>query len=115
MHDLQRLKGDYYPTKKTPLYRRLLHPQRDNINAQLREDEKGMLVALTKRGTFHLERLRLNRPPLVALRRTRSENAKLRQELAALQKEQAELREQLVRRNKEINRILAQLARLLKP
>lgn len=59
------------------------------------------------------ERLRLNRPPLVALRRARQNNARLLSELTFLRSEQDEMRKQLAARDEEIKQILDQLSRLL--
>ena len=103
-------KGDYWPTGEEYS---LLHPQRDEMTSHLRLESDGRMTALTKRGIFHLERLRLNRPPLVALRRARLENDRLRQELSDLRLVQERMREQLIARDKEIESILAQLAQLL--
>ena len=78
-----RLKGDFWPANNpltTP--QRLLHPKRDDLSQHLGETSDGQVVALTATGAFHLERLRLNRPPLVALGRARQEVAWLRQQVA---------------------------------
>jgi hypothetical protein len=110
-----RLKGDFWPVSEPPTHRRLLHPQRDDLTAHVREEADGRFTALTETGAFHLARLRLNRAPLMALRRARLENAQTQQELTELQTEQNQLREQLAARDEEINEILEQLARLLEP
>ena len=64
-----RHKGDFWPTTD-PLTatRRLLHPGQDDMASHLHEEPSGHMQALTETGAFHLTRLRLNRPPLVALR-----------------------------------------------
>jgi hypothetical protein len=108
-----RLKGDFWPAGESATHRRLLHPRRDDLRAHLREEADGRLTALTETGAFHLERLRLNRSPLIALRRARLESAQIQQNLNELQNEQAQLREQLAGRDEEIREILEQLARLL--
>jgi hypothetical protein len=110
-----RLKGDFWPVSGSPTYRRLLHPQSDDLTAHAREETDGRLTALTEIGAFHLDRLRLNRAPLMALRRARLENAQTQQDLTELQIEQNQLREQLAARDEEIKEILEQLARLLEP
>jgi hypothetical protein len=99
-----RLKSDYWPAPQTADGPYFLNPRR--------EDPDGSLVALTARGGFHLERLRLNRPPLVALRRARAEHAALLRELDALRGGQEKLRAQLAARDEEIRHILDELARL---
>lgn len=108
-----RLKGDFWPASGSATHRRLLHPRRDDPTTHLREEADGRLTALTETGAFHLERLRLNRSPLIALRRAPLESAQLQQNLNELQSEQAQLREQLAARDEEIREILEQLARLL--
>jgi hypothetical protein len=52
-----RLKGDIWPaTEPLTTTRRLLHPKRDNLIEQLREEPDGRMVALTATGAFHLDR-----------------------------------------------------------
>lgn len=91
----------------------MLHPKRDDLSAHLREDVDGHLVALTEAGIFYIERLRLNRPPLVALRRSRQQTATLTQELTAAQKEQKYLQERIVSLERSLEETMSQLARLL--
>jgi hypothetical protein len=109
-----RLKGDFWPASD-PLTttRRLLHPKRDNLTEHLREEPHSRIVALTATGAFHLDRLRLNRPPLLALRSARRDVAQLRQTLADAQVEQAHLREQIAVLESALQHVLAQIARLL--
>lgn len=109
-----RLKGDFWPTDDlSTTHRRLLHPKRDDITQHLREEEDGRLTALTETGAFHIEWLRLNRPPLVALRRTRRDVAGLRRDLTAAREEQARLQERVGSLERELERVLEQLLRLL--
>jgi hypothetical protein len=69
-----RIKSDFWP-KHNPLTTtyRLLHPKRDNLSQHLQEELDGSLIAITKTGQFHLTRLRLNRPQLIARRRKQKE------------------------------------------
>lgn len=109
-----RLKGDFWPTDEpSTTLRRLLHPKRDDLAMHLREEADGRLIALTKTGAFHIERLRLNRPPLVALRRARQESVRLQQELAEAQEERMHLRERIAVLEREVEEVVAQLTRLL--
>jgi len=108
-----RRKGDFWPAEGFSATRRLLHPQRDDLAAHLRQETDGRVTALTETGTFHVERLQLNRPPLVALRRTRYEVASLRHALQAAGDEQARLQQQIARLERETEEVLAQLSRLL--
>lgn len=109
-----RLKGDFWPADGPSGVRRLLHPRRDDLFAHLREEVDGHLTPLTETGAFHIKRLKLNRPPLVALRRTRREVASLRQDLAAAQQEQVRLRKRIAVLEEEVEEILDRLARLLR-
>jgi hypothetical protein len=109
-----RLKGDFWPAADpftTP--RRLLHPRRDDLRHHLREEADCRLVALTETGAFHLERLRLNRPPLIALRRARLEVARLRDNVEAAQVAQVQLRERIAALEADLDYVVAQIARLL--
>ena len=94
--------------------KRLLHPQHDDVHLHLQPDSDGFLTGLTKTGTFHLQRLRLNRPPLVALRRARIANTSLREELSQTQATQKQLAEYLQKLDGEIDRIYQEITRLLK-
>ena len=75
--------------------RRLLHPQRHDLSVHLREEIDGRIVALPETGGFHMERLQLNRPPLIALRRTRHEVALLREGLKTAQDEQIRVQQRI--------------------
>lgn len=78
-----RLKGSYWsPDPASP--RRILHPKRDPIASHVVEMRDGRLMSLTETGAFHIRRLRLNRPQLVALRVRRREDAELRLEYSRL-------------------------------
>ncbi|MEJ5309800.1 MAG: HNH endonuclease signature motif containing protein [Anaerolineae bacterium] len=106
-----RFKSDYWPADDAPDNLRLLHPFKDDLSTHLLQTSDGRLVGLTPRGWFHIDRLRLNRPLLVELRRIRHAEQLLRQELDqaqtinaqmlkriwALEIELAELRELIAR------------------
>lgn len=70
------------------------------------------MVALTETGAFHMDHLRLNRPPLIALRRARWESTRLQRELAEAREEQVRLRERIATLEKELEEVMAQLTRL---
>ena len=106
-----RLKGDFWASSTAE--KRILHPQSDNISLHLQHESNGFLTALTETGKFHLQRLRLNRPPLVALRRTRMENAQLREALLQSQAKQKLLTEQLQKLDQRIEQISGEIVRLL--
>ncbi|MGI9055824.1 MAG: HNH endonuclease [Pyrinomonadaceae bacterium] len=106
-----RIKGDFWAVSTDE--KRILHPQRDDLNLHLRQDSDGLLTGLTETGKFHLKRLRLNRPPLVALRRARIANALLREELRQAQAARESLTEHLQTIDGEIERIYEEIIRLL--
>jgi hypothetical protein len=58
-----RFKGDYWPPPEASPELMLLHPQRDNPSAHIQMLSDGRLVGLTKRGWFHIQRLRLRAYP----------------------------------------------------
>ena len=106
-----RIKGDFWAVSTDE--KRILHPQRDNLDLHLRQDSDGLLTGLTETGKFHLKRLRLNRPPLVALRRARIANSLLREELKQVQVAQKSLIEHLQAIDEKIERIYEEIIRLL--
>lgn len=64
-HACNEFKGDWWCSESN---HQILHPERDTLARHFAESEDGMLQPLTERGAFHIERLRLNRTQLVALR-----------------------------------------------
>ena len=66
-HRCNEHKGSYWHEFDRPSVR-LLHPLRDRLTEHTFEEESGHLVGLTSEGLFFIQRLRLNRPPLVAYR-----------------------------------------------
>jgi HNH endonuclease len=111
-----RHKGDFWPeTDPATATRRLLHPRRDDPTLHLREDPDGLIVALTETGAFHIDRLCLNRPPLVALRLARREVAHLRQNLVAARIEQTRLHERISALERDMHQVFARIAWLNEP
>lgn len=106
-----RIKGDFWSTLSA--IKRLLHPQRDMVAEHLREELNGLLVAQSETGAFHLQRLRLNRPPLIAQRQARTERINLQLEVKELRMAQAKMQEMLAARDEQIREIVSQLDRLL--
>ena len=64
-HCCNEFKGDFWQPDSI---QRILHPLRDDVTANIVQEENGMLRALTETGDFHITRLHLNRPQLVAYR-----------------------------------------------
>lgn len=64
-HACNEFKGDYFgDTEET----RLLHPLRDDLKLHLRQEPDGTLQGITALGQRYIERLQLNRPPLILYR-----------------------------------------------
>src|SRR5579862_225634 len=64
-HACNEFKGEFFgATEET----RLLHPLHDDLTLHLREGEEGYLQGITAAGNRYIERLQLNRPPLVLYR-----------------------------------------------
>ena len=97
-----RFKGNYW-NPSSP--RRVLHPRRDNPSEHFREGEDGSLIPLTETGRFHLERLQLNRPPLVAQRLRRKREAEAKHTYAALLRRFTELENELAKALAELERL----------
>src|SRR5690349_16756801 len=64
-HACNEFKGDHWGPDSI---RRILHPLRENIEAHLAEEPDGTLRALSDTGAFHIDKLHLNRAPLVESR-----------------------------------------------
>lgn len=64
-HACNEFKGDHWQPDSP---QRLLHPQRDNLSGHVALSDDGTMHGLTETGTFHIRRLQLNRPALVAHR-----------------------------------------------
>ncbi len=107
-----RFKGDYWPAPEASPDLMLLHPRQDDLTAHINQLPDGRLIGLTKRGWFHIQRLQLNRAPLVALRLQRAEVQRLRQMLEHNQRANARLREYVRELEQETARLLQVIAAL---
>jgi hypothetical protein len=109
-----RFKGDFWP-KSDPhtTTHRLLHPKLDNLTEHVQYEQDGQIIGITETAMFHIARLRLNRPPLVMLRRSRNMLHTLRRELAQSKDEQARLRARLAQLEHDLQNVLTQISRLL--
>ena len=101
-----RFKGDYWPVPEASPDLMLLHPQQDDLSAHIRSLPDGRLIGLTKRGWFHIQRLRLNRAQLIELRLQRAKEHRLRQTLEHNQQANARLREYVRELEQETERLL---------
>jgi len=101
-HACNEFKGDFW--QPTSPYR-ILHPLKDDLAAHLVEQDDGTLHARSETGTFHIERLRLNRPQLVAYR--------LEQRLLeAARQSQTRLLERLQRLEEQVKSLTGQLQQI---
>lgn len=82
-------KGDLWAPHSS---QRILHPLYDDLPRHINEQPEGTLTGLTETGRFHIERLQLNRPALVAHRRSQIRQAELAQKLEELLHQQDGLR-----------------------
>jgi len=91
-HACNEYKGDLWQPDSP---QRILHPLHDNLAKHIVEQPDGTLVGLTQTGRFHIQRLRLNRAPLVAHRLEQRENARWQQTVERLKEEVQELRHRM--------------------
>lgn len=109
-----RVKADFWPTEEQlQAGQFLLHPLHDDLTAHIREEDDGLLVGLTRTGTFHIERLQLNRAPLVALRQRRGEQRREHADLTHVEERLTQLVRQLAEVEREGRSALGPLARHL--
>ena len=101
-HACNEYKGDFWHEEVSL---RLLHPLREDMTAHLAPSEAGRLHGLTARGNLHIERLRLNRPQLIAYRLQRQkevalqkENQQILRSIETLRQDNEALREQIASR-----------------
>lgn len=104
-----RFKSDYWPTADASENLRLLHPDQDDLAAHLLETADSRLVGLTPRGWFHIDRLHLNRPQLIDLRRQYRTEQSLRREVVQAQ----DIKTQLQERIRELETELAELREVI--
>lgn len=88
-------KGVYWHERDPP-HIRLLHPGEDDLTQHLRMSDDGRLVDMTPEGEFFVRRLRLNRPQLVAYRRTHRSEAELTAALVSTRQRIKELERMVV-------------------
>ncbi len=98
-HACNEFKSDFWPADGEP---RLLHPRRDDLSLHLARRDDGVTEGLTPEGELLIERLRLNRAPLVERRHQRArwrvwqeERQRLLQQLAVLEAQVQQLSDDL--------------------
>ena len=102
-------KGDYW-NPDSPY--RLLHPLHDDLVLFITEEADGRLRGLTETGIFHVQRLHLNRPQLVAQRLARRIHAEIRQALATSRQEEAARLQRLAALEEELRVALHRLEQM---
>jgi hypothetical protein len=95
-------KGDYWQPESV---QRILHPLRDYLAEHIAEQSDGTLVGLTETGRFHIERLHLNRPALVAHRLQARRAERNERELAELQRRLVEVDGEVTRLRQRLERM----------
>jgi len=91
-HACNEFKGDLWRPNSP---RRILHPLQNDLATHISEEPIGTLTGLTETGRFHIERLRLNRPPLVGRRREQQRNAMWQQTVDQLAATVQDLRQRM--------------------
>lgn len=80
-HACNEFKGDWWQPREV---KRILHPFNDDLSRHFAEQPAGLLQALSETGEFHISRLHLNRPRLVAFRSQREHVESARRSLDRL-------------------------------
>ncbi len=107
-----RFKGDYWPAPEAGPDLMLLHPRQDDLSSHIGTLPDGRLIGLTKRGWFHIQRLRLNRPQLIELRVQRAEEQLLRQTLEYNQQATSRLQAYVQELEQQVAQLLEIISRL---
>jgi len=108
-HACNEFKGDHWQPESP---RRILHPLHDDLSAYIVEEADGMLRGLTETGTFHIQRLHLNRPQLIAHRLARRINTEVRRALATSHQEEATHLQHLAELEEALQATLLRLAQM---
>ncbi len=101
-HACNEFKSDFWPDEEQV---RLLHPRRDDLAFHLATADDGALQGLTPEGELFVERLRLNRAPLVERRRALVRQRFLEEERQVLLQQLAALEQQVQRLSDELETV----------
>lgn len=107
-----RFKSDYWPTDDDANDLHLLHPGVDDMSIHIAETASGRMNGLTKRGWFHIQWLKLNRPQLVILRRRRIEQVRFQEQITEIQVTNAELSNRVRQMEADLQHLLELIRRL---
>lgn len=105
-----RFKSDYWPEAEASDDLKLLQPNVDDLPTHVAALPDGRLAGRTPRGWFHIQRLHLNRPAQIALRKRRAEQHELRALLASSQQAQDDLRAHSRQLEQQITTLLQVIA-----
>lgn len=94
---------------------RILHPRIDPMDEHLRPAADGRMEALTALGAFHIRRLRLNRPQLVALRQARLRHMDASTRITELESAIQQSRRDASSLERELEELLRLIVRLTEP
>ena len=107
-------KQDYWPSQTVDLM--IWNPLIEPASAHFLEGERGKLFPLTETGKFTIERLRLNRSPLIAYRQNRrkqQEETRLLEQYKSLVQFLEQNNDQLATQTKEQQQLLEEQRRLI--
>jgi HNH endonuclease len=108
-HACNEFKGEYWQPGSP---HRILHPLHDDLSASIVEEADGRLRGLTETGVFHIQRLHLNRPQLIAPRLARRINMEVRRALVTSQQEEAAHLQRLAELEAALQAALQRLAQM---
>ena len=108
-HACNEFKGDYWQPD-SPY--RILHPLQDDLATCIAGEADGRVRGLTETGTFHIQRLHLNRPQLIAHRLARRINSEIRHALVAQQQEETTQLQRLAELEEALQAALQRLTQM---
>ena len=86
-----------------------MHPLVDDLTLHLREQQISELINETAEATFHIHRLRLNRPQLIEHRRRKYADQKTHNEVKVLRQQIHDLQQELDQLNLSIQETLTEI------
>ena len=108
-HACNEFKGDHWQPASP---HHILHPLHDDLSAYIVEEADVRLRGLTETGIFHIQRLHLNRPQLIAHRLARQINMEVRRALVTRQQEEATHLQRLAELEEALQAALQRLAQM---
>jgi hypothetical protein len=99
-------KADYW---QPAAVQRILHPERDPMAEHIHVSDDGHWIPLTEVARFHVERLRLNRPQLIAQRQRNRDWLMLQQAFDQIEAENAALRREMQALGEQLRLLLERI------